>query len=191
MPTNTQRDNHPQHPILSAVRESQTAFLEVVRSWTDITEHLTRRVSLPMAGIDLAGAVDRSFDLAAQTLSTQRQLARTLVGAVERQVDTVVETVEASAHESLREVEGLLREADDERPQPGRERSERPTAAKAEAPTDATRQQNRTQDPKPDRRGFAERSLEELRDRARELEIDGRGSMSKDELIAALRQHAK
>ena len=37
----------------------------------------------------------------------------------------------------------------------------------------------------------AERSLEELRDRARELEIDGRGSMSKDELIAALRQHAK
>ena len=37
----------------------------------------------------------------------------------------------------------------------------------------------------------AERSLEELRDRARELEIEGRSSMSKDELIAALRQHAK
>ena len=42
-----------------------------------------------------------------------------------------------------------------------------------------------------DRRPFAERSLEELRDRARELEIEGRSSMSKDELIAALRQHAK
>jgi hypothetical protein len=38
VPTNTQRDNHPQHPILSAVRESQTAFVDVVRSWTDITE---------------------------------------------------------------------------------------------------------------------------------------------------------
>ena len=189
MPTTTQRDNHPQHPILNAVRESQTAFVDVVRSWTDITEHLTRRVSLPMAGIDLAGAVDRSFDLAAQTLSTQRQFARTLVGAVERQVDTVVETVESSAHQRLREVEGLLREAEDNQPQPaGRERSEQPTAATAEAPTDATRQQNRTQDPTPDRRGFAERSLEELRDRARELEIDGRASMSKDELIAALRE---
>ena len=189
MPTNTQRDNHPQHPILSAVRESQTAFLEVVRSWTDITEHLTRRVSLPMAGIDLAGAVDRSFDLAEQTLSTQRQFALTLVGAVDRQVDTVLETVESSAHQRLREVEGLLREAEDNQPQPaGRERSEQPTAANTEAPTDETRQQNGTQDTKPDRRGFEERSVEELRDRARELEIDGRGSMSKDELIAALRE---
>jgi hypothetical protein len=97
-----------------------------------------------------------------------------------------VETVESSAHQRLREVEGLLREAKDEQPQPaGRERSEQPTAAKAEAPTDATRKQNGTQDTKPDRRGFEERSSR-ARD-ARELEIDGRASMSKDELIAALR----
>ena len=185
MPTNTQRDNHPQHPILSAVRESQTAFVDVVRGWTDITEHLTRRVSLPMAGIDLAATVDRTFDLAAQTLATQRQFALTLVGAVDRQVDSVVETVETSAHESLREVEGLLREADDERPQPGRERSEQPTADKAEVPTG---KQSVTQDTKPDRRSFEERNVEELRDRARELEIEGRASMSKDELIAALRE---
>ncbi|HEV2919082.1 MAG TPA: Rho termination factor N-terminal domain-containing protein, partial [Actinomycetota bacterium] len=44
---------------------------------------------------------------------------------------------------------------------------------------------------KVDRRPFEDRSVEELRDRARELEIEGRASMSKDELIAALRQHAK
>ena len=56
---------------------------------------------------------------------------------------------------------------------------------------DAQKAAARTQDSKIDRRPFAERSLEELRDRARELEIDGRSSMSKDELIAALRQHAK
>jgi len=56
---------------------------------------------------------------------------------------------------------------------------------------DAHKAEARTQDPKIDRRPFAERSLEELRDRARELEIEGRSSMSKDELIAALRQHAK
>jgi hypothetical protein len=87
---------------------------------------------------------------------------------------------------------GLLREPEDNQPQPaGRERSEQPTAAKAKAPTDETRKENGAQDTKPDRRGFEERSVEELRDRARELEIEGRGSMSKDELIAALRQHAK
>jgi Rho termination factor, N-terminal domain len=185
VPTNTQRDNHPQASLLSAVRESQTAFIDVVRSWTDITEYLTRRVALPMAGIDLAGAVDRTFDLAEQTLSTQRQFVLTLVGAVDRQVDTVVETVEASTRERLRSIEEGLREAEAEQPQPSREGSERPTADKAEA---TTGRQRVTQDTKPDRRGFEERSVEELRDRARELEIEGRSSMSKDELIAALRE---
>ena len=188
MPTTTLRGNDPQHPMLSAVRESQAAFLDVVRSWTDITEQLTRRLSLPVAGIDVAGAVDRTFDLAEQTLAAQRQFAVTLVGAVDRQVDTIVETVESSAHQGLREVEDLLREAEDNQPQPGRKRSKQPTADKAEAPTGETRKQNAKQDTKPDRRGFEERSVEELRDRARELEIDGRASMSKDELIAALRE---
>jgi hypothetical protein len=187
VPTKTLRGNDPQTPILSAVRESQAALLEVVRSWTDITEQLTRRLSLPVAGIDVAGAVDRTFDLAEQTLSTQRQFALTLVGAVDRQVDTIVETAESSAHESLRGVEDVLREAEDNQPQPGRERPEQPTADKAEAPTSETRSQNAKQDTKPDRRGFEERSVEELRDRARELEIEGRASMSKDELIVALR----
>jgi hypothetical protein len=188
VPTKTLRGNDPQHPLLSAVRESQAAFLDVVRSWTDITEQLTRRLSLPVAGIDLAGAVDRAFDLAAQTLAAQRQFALTLVGAVDRQLDTVVETVEASASQGLGEVEGLLREAEDNQPQPGRKRSEQPTADKVEAPMGETRRQNATQDTKPDRRGFEERSVEELRDRARELEIEGRASMGKDELIAALRE---
>jgi Rho termination factor, N-terminal domain len=185
VPTKTLRGNDPQTPILSAVRESQTAFIDVVRSWTDITEQLTRRLSLPVAGIDLAGAVDRTFDLAEQTLAAQRQFTLTLIGVVDRQVDTVVETVEASARERLREVEGLLRDAEDNQPQPGRERPEPPPAAKAEA---TTGKQRVTQDTKPDRRSFEERNVEELRDRARELEIEGRASMSKDELIAALRE---
>jgi hypothetical protein len=47
------------------------------------------------------------------------------------------------------------------------------------------------QEPTPDRRAYEERTLEELRERARELEIEGRSAMSKDELIAALRQHSK
>jgi len=185
VPTNTLRGNDPQTPILSAVRERQTVFIDVVRSWADITEQLTRRLSLPVAGIDVASALDRAFDLAEQTLAAQRQFALTLVGAVDRQVDTLVETVETSTRERLREVEGLLRDAEDNQPQPGREGSERPTAAKAEA---TTGRQRVTQDTKPDRRSFEERNVEELRDRARELEIEGRASMSKDELIAALRE---
>ena len=86
MPTKTLRSNDPQTPILSAVRESQTAFIDVVRSWTDLTEHLTRRLSLPVAGIDVAAVVDRTFDLAEQTLAAQRQLALTLTGVATRQV---------------------------------------------------------------------------------------------------------
>jgi hypothetical protein len=188
VPTKTLRGNDPQTPILSAVRESQTALLDVVRSWTDITEQLTRRLSLPVAGIDVAGAVDRTFDLAEQTLAAQRQFALTLIGAVDRQVDTVVETVESSARESLRRVEDVLRKAEAEQPQPGRERPVPPPAAKPEAPKVEARKQNDRQETKPDRRGFEERSVEELRDRARELDIEGRASMSKDELIAALRE---
>ena len=46
-------------------------------------------------------------------------------------------------------------------------------------------------EPTPDRRAYEERSIEELRERARELEIEGRSSLNKDELIAALRQHSK
>ncbi|HEV8167087.1 MAG TPA: Rho termination factor N-terminal domain-containing protein, partial [Actinomycetota bacterium] len=56
---------------------------------------------------------------------------------------------------------------------------------------DAQKAAARTQDSTIDRRPFAERSVEELRDRARELEIEGRSAMSKDELMAALREHAK
>jgi hypothetical protein len=187
VPTKTLRGNDPQTPILSAVRESQTAFIDVVRSWTDITEQLTRRLSLPVAGIDVAGALDRTFDLAEQTLAAQRQFALTLIGAVDRQVDTVVETVESSARERLRGVEDVLREAEAEQPQPGRERPEPPPAAKAAPKVEAPKQNDR-QETKPDRRGFEERSVEELRDRARELDIEGRAAMSKDELIVALRE---
>jgi hypothetical protein len=56
---------------------------------------------------------------------------------------------------------------------------------------DADKAGARAQDSTIDRRPFAERSVEELRDRARELEIEGRSAMSKDELIAALREHVK
>jgi len=39
-----------------------------------------------------------------------------------------------------------------------------------------------------DRRTYEERSIEEFRERARELRIEGRSTMSKDELITAVRK---
>jgi hypothetical protein len=191
VPTNTQRDNDPQNPILSAVRESQTALVDVVRGWTDITQQLTRSVPLPMAGFDVVSAVDRGFDLAEQTLTAYRQFTLSLVGVADRQVDTAVETVESSTRESLRGIEGLLSQARDDRPQPGSERSEQPPAGRPKAQKPEARKQNGKPSTKPDRRGFEDRIVEELRERTRELEIEGRLAMSKDELVAALREHAK
>jgi len=89
----TQRNNHPQSPFLSAVRESQAAVIDVLRVWSDIGQQLTRDLKLPIARIDLTDAVDRAFDLAEQTLAAQHQLARTLAGVATRQVETAVDTV--------------------------------------------------------------------------------------------------
>jgi hypothetical protein len=48
-----------------------------------------------------------------------------------------------------------------------------------------------TKDGKPDRRTYEERSVEELRGRAAELEIEGRSAMSKDELVRAVRSASR
>jgi Rho termination factor, N-terminal domain len=49
----------------------------------------------------------------------------------------------------------------------------------------------RTEQTQHGRHTYEERSVEELRERAGELQIEGRSSMSKDDLVAALRQHSK
>ena len=125
-------------------------------------------------------AVDRAFDLAEQTLAAQRQLALTLVGVADRQVDTVVETVESTAREALQQTEELL-ETD----------VAEPATEPDEEPQPKPRKANGRPAAKVDRRPFEERSLDELRERARELDIEGRSAMGKDELIAALRKHAR
>ncbi len=133
----------------------------------------------------LLDAVDRAFDLAEQTLAAQRRLTLTLLGVIDRQVDTavdtVVETAETGARQALAVADEVL-EAQEERPQP---------AAKPEAEKPKAHDPNGKQEAKVDRRPFEERSVEELRDRARELEIEGRSNMSKDELVAALRKSAR
>lgn len=190
MSTTIQRDNDPQSSFLSAVRESQAAVIDVIRAWTDIGQQLTRSLGLPVAAVDVAGAVDRAFDVAEQALAAQRQFALTLAGVATRQVDiavdtvvetidiaveaadTTVETVEATVVERAHQVQGELQRSP--------ERVEQPQAPAEEAPR---------QDRRPDGRTYEERSVEELRERAGELQIEGRSSMNKDELIAALRNH--
>jgi hypothetical protein len=186
MPTTAQRDKDLQSSFLDVVRESQAAVIDVLRVWSDIGQQLTRDLKLPMARIDLTEAVDRAFDMAEQTLAAQHQLARTLAGVATRQVDTAVDTATQAANTTVETVEGTVRERAHQlggEPQRGRERVEQPQARKADIAEAASPQQER----KFDGRTYEERSLEELRERAAELQIEGRSSMSKDELIAALR----
>jgi hemerythrin superfamily protein len=69
-----------------------------------------------------------------------------------------------------------------------RTRPEQPKAGMSDV---MTKGPPRKRDRKPDRRALEERSIKELRQRARELQLPGRSSMRKDELIAALRKHPK
>jgi hypothetical protein len=193
VPTTTQLNHDPQNSLLNVVRESQAAVVDMLRAWTDISQQLTRNLGLPMARIDVAGAVDRAFDVADQTLAAQRQLALTLTGVATRQVataveridgaveavDTAVETVQTTGIETARRVEGEL--------QRDRERVAQPQAAKGDAPN----AEPPKQESKPDRRSYEDRSVEELRERAQELEIEGRSAMNKNDLVAAVRRHAK
>jgi hypothetical protein len=179
VPTETRPDTDPQRYLLSTVRQSQAAVIDTIRTWTTITEQLTRTLRVPVPDVDLSGAVDRVFDVAEQTLAVQRQLALTVAGVATRQVDTAVAAVETSVDEHVRRVEDLVEAAQAEQEQRD---PERPQAPKAVSPQ---------QDRKFDGRTYEERTLEELRERAGELQIQGRSAMNKEELIAALRDHRK
>jgi polyhydroxyalkanoate synthesis regulator phasin len=186
VPTETRTDTDPQRYLLSTVRQSQAAVIDTIRTWTTITEQLTRTLRVPVPEVDFAGAVDRVFDVAEQTLAVQRQLALTVAGVATRQVDTAVETVdtavaavETTVGERVRRVEDLVEavQAEQEQPDP-----EQPQAPKAESPQQIRKFDGRT---------YEERSIEELRERAAELQLQGRSAMNKEELITALRQHSK
>jgi hypothetical protein len=150
VPTTAQLNDDPQNSLLSVVRESQAAVVDMLRAWTDISQQLIRNLGVPAASLDVAGAVDRAFDVADQTLATQRQLALTLAAVGTRQVDTAVERIDGAVEAVDTAVETV-------------ETTGIETAHR----------------------------IEELRERARELEIEGRSAMSKNDLVAALRRHAK
>jgi hypothetical protein len=195
MPTTTQPGNAPGSSFLGVVRESQAAVIDVLRVWSDIGQQLTRNLGLPVTGV--AGAVDRAFDVAEQTLAAQRQLALTLAGVATRQVetavDTVAETIDTSveaAGTTVEVVDGAVRERVQQveaELKDSRERVEPPQAGRGDGPKVALPEQ----DHRPDGRTYEERTVEELRERAGELQLEGRSSMNKEELIVALRNHRK
>ena len=182
MPTETRPDTDPQRYLQSTVRQSQAAVIDTIRTWTTITEQLPRTLRLPVPDVDFAAAVDRVFDLAEQTLAIQRQLALTVASVATRQVDTAVETVDTAVAAVESTVDERLRRAEREQRDP-----EQPQAPTGDTPKAESPRQNR----KFDGRTYEERSIDELRERAGELQLEGRSSMNKDELIAALRDHRK
>ncbi|HWD44486.1 MAG TPA: Rho termination factor N-terminal domain-containing protein [Actinomycetota bacterium] len=215
MPT-PQPNNDPQSSLLNVVRESQAAVIDVLQAWTDITQQLTRDLRLPIARIDLNEAVDRVFDVAEQTLAAQRQLALSVAGVASRQidiaVDTAAETIDPAVEAATTKAEPPkldrrpdgrtyeersveeLRERAGELEIEGRSamsKDELIAALRDHRKSRPAKSQAAAQDRPADRRAYEERSVEELRERARELDIEGRSAMSKDELIAALRQQAK
>jgi hypothetical protein len=180
VPTETRPDTDPQRYLLSTVRQSQAAVIDTIRTWTTITEQLTRTLRLPVPDVDVAAAVDRVFDVAEHTLAVQRQFALTVAGVATRQVDVAVKTVDTAVAAVESTVDERLRRAEREQRDPEQPQAPTGDAPKAESP-------NR----KFDGRTYEERSIDELRERAGELQIQGRSSMNKDELIAALRDHRK
>jgi hypothetical protein len=153
VPTETRTDTDPQRYLLSTVRQSQAAVLDTIRTWTSITEQLTRTLRVPLPEVDVAGAVDHAFDVAEQTLAVQRQLALTLAGVATRQVDTALKTVdtavaavETTVGERVRRVEDLIEAAEAEPEQRDRERSQPPQAPTGDTPKAASPKQDRRPD---------------------------------------------
>jgi Rho termination factor, N-terminal domain len=182
VPIETRTDTDPQRYLLSTVRQSQAAVIDTICTWTTITDQLTRTVRLPVPDVDFAAAVDRVFDVAERTLAVQRQLALTVAGVVTPQVDTAVETADSPVAAVESTGDERLRRAEREQRDP-----EQPQAPTGDTPKAESPKQNR----KFDGRTYEERSIDELRERAGELQLQGRSSMNKDELIAALRDHRK
>jgi hypothetical protein len=187
VPAETHTDADPRRYLLSTARQAQAAAIGTIRAWTSITEQLARTFRLPVPDVDLAGIVDRAFDVAEQTLAAQHQLARTLVGVAARQVDAAAESVDtavAAAGTTLGQGASRVEDlADAAAAGQDRERPEQPQAPTGGTPKAGSPRQDR----KFDGRTYEERSVEELRERAAELQIEGRSAMTKDELIAALR----
>jgi hypothetical protein len=125
-----------------------------------------------------------------QQMAEARALAAEATAAAQEAADQAHAHARAVAEKAEAQTGSAERVVEDARRVEGALADEAAGAVRAEQeqPTPA-RLSEHTKDGKPDRRTYEERSVEELRGRAAELEIEGRSAMSKDELVASLRDH--
>ena len=159
----------------------------------------------------MASVATRQVDTAIETIDTAVTTVETTVGERVRQVEDLVQAAQAEQQQAPkaespqqnRKFDGRtyeertleeLRERASELQLEGRSamtKDELIAALRDHRKQRSAKNDASTQEPTPDRRAYEERTLDELRERASELEIEGRSAMTKDELIAALRQHSK
>jgi len=93
-----------QGQILDAVRQSQAAVVDGLRTWTETVQQLVPgRTSWPTAADQLptpAEVVDSVFDFAAQLLSAQREFAHGVLGATAPIVERIGQEAEKTVQQA-------------------------------------------------------------------------------------------
>jgi Rho termination factor, N-terminal domain len=180
-----------------------------INSVLSLPEQATREFDgLARRGRDLVGAirgsaatrdaVDRARTARSRVKAAGTSVSRAAEGAVqatERAATIVANRTEPSEHREVRvePAEVQVKPAKAQvRTRPAKGQATRRPATRR--PATADRKQPRRQTPEPTAAKapqtgpYEERTLEELQQRAKELGIEGRASMTKDELITALRE---
>jgi hypothetical protein len=96
VPTEIPTDTDPQRYLPSTLRQSQAAVIDTIRTWTTITQQLTRTLRVPVPEVDCRRRRRPRVRHRRPDLAVQRQLALTAAGIATRQVDTTPETVDTA-----------------------------------------------------------------------------------------------
>jgi hemerythrin superfamily protein len=159
-----------QQQVLDLVTRSQDAIVKAVKAWTDTVSRLLPDLP-PMSGGEPASrpanAIDQAFDFAERLLASQRRFARELLGGGRGPEEAWEETGERQ---------------EQQRSQPSTE---------DQKPSQRGRPQQRGGRGGGEGRDYAEMSLQELRELARDRNLPGRSGLSKQELIGALKKADK
>lgn len=157
--------NSPQRAEESAYdlfRQSQDVLVDVVRTWTESFNRFfpgLSSFSFDPDSLRAGEAIDTAFDFAEQLLASQRQIAHQLVDVTKPLIEVAVK----QQRELVSQGERVQREFI--------EQAERTRQAEREAENGR----------------IEELTVEELREEAAKAGIEGRSSMSKQQLVAALR----
>lgn len=148
---------------LDLVRQSQNAVVEGVRAWSEALGSLAPAGQATGWTVRPEEAVDAVFDVAEQTLATQRQVARQFWGAAVTMTESAAQRTSTAAQEA--------------------------SAAGQQASAASTRAPAETSTAKSTGEDYESMTVEELQDEAARAGVEGRSQMNKQELVKALRKH--